>query len=209
MGIMFSSWPKSPSGISLSRSAPAAGGFGHLVPRPRVGRFDPRGEQGVGADAELSYECSEVLPANAIHRHAASPWRAAQQLSFGGTGRMSLTFLLPGKWDMIPDGVEFTTSNDHNPEVETECGRCGGTGHELLDPKIQCPSCKGTGRAAVRFFKNEAPTMDAELSASGLCKCPCCGFRFSVADRRRWTGLRHARCGQKIRLLRYDAEPDH
>jgi hypothetical protein len=35
---------------------------------------------------------------------------------------------------MIPDGVEFTDSNDYNPEVETECGCCGGTGQELLDP---------------------------------------------------------------------------
>ena len=118
-----------------------------------------------------------------------------------GVRVVSLPFLLPGKWDIIPDGVEFTDANDHNPEVETECGRCGGLGHELLDPEIPCPQCKGSGRGTRRFFANESPIVDAEVSASGSCKCPCCSFRFLLTDKRRWTGLRHARCGQKIRVI--------
>ncbi len=113
---------------------------------------------------------------------------------------MSLPFLLPGNWDLIPDGVEFNDANDHNPEVETDCSRCGGEGHELLDPDVACPRCKGTGRSARRFFTNESPIVDAQVSASGQCKCPCCGFQFQLTDKRRWTGLRHARCGQKIRI---------
>jgi hypothetical protein len=95
---------------------------------------------------------------------------------------MSLPFVLPGKWDTIPDGVGFTDAIAHNPQVETHCGRCFGTGHELLAPDTLCPRCKGSGRGTRRFFQNEAPVMEGEVSPSGWGRCPCCGFRFLLTE---------------------------
>jgi hypothetical protein len=112
-----------------------------------------------------------------------------------------LPFLLPGTWDLIPDGVDFSEANNHNPEVETECGRCSGSGRELASAKDACSQCQGTGHVTRSFFTNDTATMDASVNAAGWCKCPCCGFRFMLADKKRWTGVRHARCGQKLRIV--------
>ena len=52
----------------------------------------------------------------------------------------------------------------------------------------------------VRYFSNENDQQEAEVRGGGI-TCPNCGWRFRLSDRHAWTGKRHLRCGQKIRLL--------
>jgi hypothetical protein len=96
---------------------------------------------------------------------------------------------------------------DHNPLVLEDCPACGGSGtrcemtaHEST--LTQCPACAGEGTtyAVVPMFANDAEPMNVRAEADGWMTCPCCGWRFSPADRRTWTGFRHVRCGQRLRL---------
>lgn len=105
-----------------------------------------------------------------------------------------------GPRDIIPEHLEFLDANDHNPTIETDCPTCGGTGRELAGARDSCPICCGSGRRRVPFFENANKPMDANVNDKGNCKCPNCGFAFSLRDKKRWTGLRHARCGQKIKI---------
>ncbi len=107
-----------------------------------------------------------------------------------------------GPRDLIPEHLAFLDVNDHNPTIETDCPTCGGTGRELAGARNACPICGGSGRRRVPFFANANNAMDADVNDKGSCKCPNCGFVFSLSDKKRWTGLRHAKCGQKIRLRR-------
>ena len=95
---------------------------------------------------------------------------------------------------------------EHNPEVLEDCPRCGGRGKvcDETQPGIaileECADCRGAGTTyrLVRYFTNDLPSESAQLDSSGWLTCPACRYRFSTADHRAWTGLRHMRCGQRI-----------
>ena len=113
--------------------------------------------------------------------------------------------------------VAFTEANDHNPTVSEECPRCGGSGRTSIyehgvgadgqavdtHSRVECDACGGTGStgARVRYFDNDAPVAAAAADANGWVTCPGCRWRFTVRDRSVWSGLRHVRCGQRIRLI--------
>jgi hypothetical protein len=117
--------------------------------------------------------------------------------------------------------VAFTDANDHNPIVLEECPRCFGSGKmgvyeygveyngRIVDThsRVECDVCSGTGTTGekVSYFDNDAPVIDVTPSADGWLTCPGCGWRFTVRDRNVWSGLRHVRCGQRIRLVGGDA----
>ena len=104
----------------------------------------------------------------------------------------------------------FTEENDHNPVILQDCPRCQGTGaaceqrdeedETQLYARFECPDCLGNGITGEteRYFENERAPIEATPSAVGWLKCPCCGWRFSLADPNAWTGQRHKRCGQRI-----------
>jgi len=112
--------------------------------------------------------------------------------------------------------VAFTDANDHNPTVLEECPRCSGTGktcvfeygvqdngHQVdMVSRVVCDLCCGTGTTGeeVPYCENNLPVVDVTPSTDGWLTCPGCGWRFTIRDCRVWTGLRHARCGQRIRL---------
>ena len=114
----------------------------------------------------------------------------------------------------LRDDVAFTADNDHNPLVRDDCPRCGGHGkyETYTDPDPTglarqidlhgCEACGGGGRTDVYvpYFDNAADPVTVRVRANGSLTCPCCGWGFSVRDRAVWTGWRHARCGQRIRL---------
>jgi hypothetical protein len=116
---------------------------------------------------------------------------------------------------MLPtrDEAEFTEGNDHNPLIRKICPECKGYGKRDIKGEhpdgtrtwalTLCKACAGKGwvEGAQRFFENDAETMPAKASATGYVQCPCCGWKFSVKDKHRWTGRRHMRCGQKITLI--------
>jgi len=89
--------------------------------------------------------------------------------------------------------ARFTDENDHNPWVLEDCPTCEGHNRD-------CESCGGLGTSgeAVRYFQNDTPAQPAILREDGWLRCPGCARRFATYDRRRWTGLRHTTCGQKI-----------
>jgi hypothetical protein len=69
----------------------------------------------------------------------------------------------------------------------------------------KCSECDGKGVTGEvePYFTNENPEVDASVRADGT-TCPTCGWRFRLSDPNAWTGRRHLRCGQKLRLV----EPD-
>ena len=102
-----------------------------------------------------------------------------------------------------------SSAPDHNPLVLEDCPACSGSGtrcemtaHEST--LLECTACSGEGTtyAVVPLFSNNAEPLAARAEAAGWVTCPCCGWRFSLADRRTWTGFRHVRCGQRLRLER-------
>ena len=114
-------------------------------------------------------------------------------------------------WFLRTD-VTFDDANDHNPVVLDECPRCRGSachdewdrdeaGH-VVQSRVQCGQCRGTGTTGerVRYFDNDRPPVEVPLR-NGWISCPCCGWSFKTTDRRVWTGLRHVRCGQRIRPI--------
>lgn len=103
----------------------------------------------------------------------------------------------------------FTDENDHNPLILEECPRCHGTGQvDIYDENTSiyalevCPDCLETGITGevVPYFENLSPAMEATKRDDGWTKCPRCGWRFSARDSAVWTGLRHKRCGQKLKF---------
>ena len=108
--------------------------------------------------------------------------------------------------------VSFTDANDHNPVVLDECPRCHGSGKASeygpgVHYQVECDACSGTGTTGqrVRYFDNDAPIAEVNVESDGWLTCPCCGWRFSLNDRNVWSGLRHVRCGQRIRPVGSDA----
>jgi hypothetical protein len=102
--------------------------------------------------------------------------------------------------DASRDGHLFTEENDHNPMIHVDCPLCDGTGKELAGNNDVCPICEGSGRKAISYFKNDNPPIIGKVNSKGDCKCPSCGFIFTITNPRSWTGKRHARCGQKLIL---------
>jgi hypothetical protein len=57
--------------------------------------------------------------------------------------------------------------------------------------------------------RHELPALEAKRNLLGQIKCPGCGTRFKMSDRRVWTGYRHKSCGQKLLITNVEnqAEP--
>jgi hypothetical protein len=103
----------------------------------------------------------------------------------------------------------FTDENDHNPLVLQDCAQCYGTGHVgeswaehgmRVEADVLCTVCNGSGVTgeAEPYFAVEWPAVEACADVEGWVTCPNCGWRFTIGDRRAWSGRRHLRCGQKI-----------
>lgn len=114
-----------------------------------------------------------------------------------------------------PSEAVFTDENDHNPTVLKECPTCRGSGlvcneSEGMASTDVCPECDRTGVIAETrpYFTNDSSEVEASPGPDGWLKCPACGYRFSPNDRRVWTGRRHKRCGQKIRVVKLDEPED-
>ena len=115
---------------------------------------------------------------------------------------------------MLPtrDEAEFTEENDHNPQIRKICPECKGCGKRDIKGELPdgtrtwtltlCKGCAGKGwvEGTQKFFENDSEAMPVKVSAMGYVQCPCCGWKFSIKDKHRWTGRRHIRCGQKIML---------
>jgi hypothetical protein len=120
-----------------------------------------------------------------------------------------------------PDGVEFTDANDHNPLVSEACPACSGLGEreELVTLNapgasqviewVTCPICGGSGNGSglVRIYKNDSAAIQVEIGDDGWLTCPCCNWRFTIHDRKAWTGRRCKECGQRITPLKSDTYP--
>ena len=116
---------------------------------------------------------------------------------------------------MLPtrDQAEFTEENDHNPLIRKICGECKGSGKRDIKGQHPdgsrtwilklCSACGGNGwvDGSQKYFDNDSETIVVKVSPKGYIECPCCGWRFSINDKDRWTGRRHMRCGQKITLV--------
>lgn len=107
--------------------------------------------------------------------------------------------------------AEFTDENDHNPMVLQACPQCHGSGHvgravvegtRSIEMEETCPNCHGEGVTGEvePYFANDKPEADAVVIGDGI-TCPNCGWRFRLKDSNAWTGRRHRRCGQKIKLV--------
>jgi hypothetical protein len=57
--------------------------------------------------------------------------------------------------------------------------------------------------------RHKLPALEAKKNPLGQIKCPGCGIRFKMADRRAWTGYRHKSCGQRLLITNVEnqAEP--
>jgi len=106
----------------------------------------------------------------------------------------------------------FTDANDHNPTVLQDCSGCDGRGtqcrHSIVDGVEQyalgeCTACGGTGITGEvePCFANDVPERSASVDDQGWITCPSCDWRFALRDKHAWTGRRHLRCGQKIRVI--------
>jgi hypothetical protein len=108
-----------------------------------------------------------------------------------------------------PENIVYTDENDHNPLVLEKCPDCRGTGKNCYFVETEmtyytdvCSTCDGdcyTGEL-VRQFDNDAKPLEASLNSHGWVTCPGCGTRFTVTNKRSWSGRRHLKCGQKIIL---------
>jgi hypothetical protein len=120
--------------------------------------------------------------------------------------------------ELLYSGVAFTAENDHNPVIADPCPRCSGRGkvsergtdedgNLVARVGLRCPACGGTGTTGeqVHYFDNDLRPVEVAVGSDGWLTCPCCRWRFSAHDRNVWTGYRHARCGQRIRLTGGDA----
>lgn len=107
--------------------------------------------------------------------------------------------------------AKFTDDNDHNPMVLQDCRRCQGSGRvcrhfehhgRQVKSREECSECDGKGVTGEveRYFTNDDPEVDAPVRNEGT-TCPTCGWRFRLSDPHAWTGRRHLRCGQKLRLV--------
>jgi DnaJ-class molecular chaperone len=106
----------------------------------------------------------------------------------------------------------FSEENDHNPIVLQDCATCHGTGKVCRHFKTkeggeciardECPSCAGQGVTGELepYFSNDQPERPADCRSEGRVQCPSCSRRFRITDPNAWTGKRHMRCGQKIKL---------
>jgi len=50
------------------------------------------------------------------------------------------------------------------------------------------------------FLPSENEPMEAVLFQSNWIKCPQCGWKFCLSNTSSWTGERHRRCGQRLKL---------
>ena len=115
----------------------------------------------------------------------------------------------------------FTDANEHNPLVLQDCPACGGTGKRdrcYEDPSgaqvcalEECADCGGSGVTGEvePYFSAEQDQQqavaEATPNAEGWLRCPGCGVSFSTRDPHRWSGYRHLRCGQRIRVAEGEA----
>src|SRR5450432_2685268 len=111
--------------------------------------------------------------------------------------------------------AKFTAANDHNPLILQDCPACRGTGKrdrryyedgQRVWALGTCAACDGTGNTGEieNYFVSEAskvPAATATPDADGWLRCPGCRIVFTTRDPHRWTGYRHIRCGQRIRLF--------
>lgn len=121
----------------------------------------------------------------------------------------------PGRYPRR-SAATFTDENDHNPRIQQDCPRCSGSGqfceHSIIDGHEQyalgvCTACSGTGVTGEvePYFLDDKPEMPACADDKVWMTCPSCDWRFALRDKNAWTGRRHLRCGQKIRIV--GAEP--
>ena len=122
-------------------------------------------------------------------------------------------------WSLRTD-VVFDDANDHNPIVFDECPACRGGGchsesgrdedGNFFHQRVRCGECRGTGTTGqrVRYFDNDRSVAEVPLRNGRSVTCPCCGWSFLITDRTVWTGLRHVRCGQRIRPIGGDARAE-
>ena len=112
--------------------------------------------------------------------------------------------------------AQFTMENDHNPLILQDCAECHGTGKrdrrydgpgsERVWALGSCDTCAGTGitGAVEPYFtspESGRPPVMAHADSEGRLRCPACEIIFHVTDPHRWTGYRHVRCGQRIRVV--------
>lgn len=104
--------------------------------------------------------------------------------------------------------ARFSGENDHNPPVLEDCPKCRGVGLFCVERHGEastgpCDECGGLGTTGevVPYYRDEVPEVEAAVDSLGWVTCPSCGWRFAVKDSAVWTGLRHKRCGQKIKLI--------
>jgi hypothetical protein len=116
--------------------------------------------------------------------------------------------------ELLPtrEEAQFTDENDHNPLIRKVCPECKGYRKRDIRGELPggtrtwtltiCKKCAGKGwvEGVQKYFENDSPAIPAKVSAMGYVQCPCCGWKFSIKDKHRWTGRRHMRCGQKITL---------
>ena len=106
----------------------------------------------------------------------------------------------------------FTDENDHNPLVLQDCPTCDGSGKASeywsegeisVHSRIICPTCHGTGITGEiePFFAIDTPEASVATGVDGWITCPNCRWRFTTVDPNAWTGRRHMRCGQKIKVI--------
>ena len=101
----------------------------------------------------------------------------------------------------------FSDENGHNPAVLQDCARCHGRGKHCEDVDgaavlDTCRACDGAGITGETepYFANDEPELVVALGADGWITCPACDYRFAPTDRNAWTGRRHIRCGQQLRI---------
>lgn len=101
----------------------------------------------------------------------------------------------------------FTDENDHNPIVLQDCPHChrGKKCRRIKNGYAleRCKACKGLGLSGEiePYYPEDTELVEATPSENGWVRCPGCSRRFLLTDGYAWTGLRHRRCGQKIRIV--------
>jgi hypothetical protein len=108
--------------------------------------------------------------------------------------------------------AKFTDANEHNPLVLQDCPECRGSGRRDLRSEnergqsvrslIVCPACGGSGTTekVERYFPSDLLEKTAMTDEGGWLRCPGCGIVFTTRNSYSWTGYRHIRCGQRIRI---------
>jgi nitrite reductase/ring-hydroxylating ferredoxin subunit len=102
----------------------------------------------------------------------------------------------------------FLDENDHNPLVLENCPKCNGHGTYCIESpgmaiKEYCEECEGSGVTGniVHYYQEELSEVEVLIDEGGWLICPRCEWKFTIRDGNVWTGKRHKRCGQKIKVV--------